>query len=379
MPSSTHNVDPRRVVGVEAEIVTNVTSTDFPGHWPNEDHSWDINKFKQTFKVVFHKNSPLFAEFDLIHIDASIANTFRRILLAEVATLAIETVYVSNNTSIIQDEVLSHRLGLIPLTGDKAALRAMKWYTKAAPGEPTRYPTDEDTIVLHLRATCERLPGAKKSETDPDKLYKNHSVHARDLIFEPAGKQVQSFAANPVRAANPDILIAKLRPGQEIDVTMHCVKGIGQDHAKFSPVATASYRLLPLIKIKKPILGRAAERFAACFPKGVIAFEADPNTGEKMAVVGNARNDTVSREVLRHEEFKGFVELGRVRDHFIFSIESSGQFDADELFLSAVATLKAKCTYLKRDTHRMLKKQALDARSGRDQSRLKRGDRGWME
>lgn len=61
------------------------------------------------------------------------------------------------------------------------------------------------------------------------------------------------------------------------------------------------------------------------------------------------------------------------------SIESSGQFDADELFLSAVATLKAKCTYLKRDTHRMLKKQALDARSGRDQSRLKRGDRGWME
>lgn len=72
-----------------------------------------------------------------------------------------------------------------------------------------------------------------------------------------------------------------------------------------------------MIKIKKPILGRAAERFAACFPKGVIAFEADPNTGEKMAVVGNARNDTVSREVLRHEEFKGFVELGRVRDHFI--------------------------------------------------------------
>lgn len=98
---------------------------------------------------------------------------------------------------------------------------------------------------------------------------------------------------------------------------MHCVKGIGQDHAKFSPVATASYRLLPLIKITKPIRGKAAERFAACFPRGVIAFEADEQTGEKRAVVGNARNDTVSREVLRHEEFKGCVELGRVRDHFI--------------------------------------------------------------
>ena len=35
---------------------------------------------------------------------------------------------------------------------------------------------------------------------------------------------------------NNDILIAKLRPGQEIDALLHCVKGIGQDHAKFSPV-----------------------------------------------------------------------------------------------------------------------------------------------
>ena len=35
---------------------------------------------------------------------------------------------------------------------------------------------------------------------------------------------------------NNDILIAKLRPGQEIDAMLHCVKGIGQDHAKFSPV-----------------------------------------------------------------------------------------------------------------------------------------------
>lgn len=170
---------------------------------------------------------------------------------------------------------------------------------------------------MHLHKSCERRTGAKKGETNPDKLYANHSVYARDLIFDPAGRQLELFADNPVRAANPDILIAKLRPGQEINCTMHCIKGIGQDHAKFSPVATASYRLLPDIKIKRPIRGRAADRFAACFPKGVIAFDADPDTGEKIAVVANARNDTVSREVLRHEEFKGIVELGRIRDHFI--------------------------------------------------------------
>lgn len=87
----------------------------------------------QTFRVEFHRNTPLFAEFDLIHIDASIANTFRRILLAEVPSLAIETVYVQTNTSIIQDEVLSHRLGLIPLVGDKKALINMQWFMSVSP------------------------------------------------------------------------------------------------------------------------------------------------------------------------------------------------------------------------------------------------------
>lgn len=33
-----------------------------------------------------------------------------------------------------------------------------------------------------------------------------------------------------------DILIAKMRPGHEIDVNLLAVKGIGKDHAKFSPV-----------------------------------------------------------------------------------------------------------------------------------------------
>lgn len=33
--------------------------------------------------------------------------------------------------------------------------------------------------------------------------------------------------------------------GQQIQLEAHCVKGVGKDHAKFSPCATASYRLLP--------------------------------------------------------------------------------------------------------------------------------------
>ena len=117
---------------------------------------------------------------------------------------------------------------------------------------------------------------------------------------------------------DPDILLAKLRPGQEISLRAHCVLGIGSDHAKFSPVATASYRLLPVIDIKEPITGNWL-KIPKCFPPGVIGIDANGK-----AYVKDARKDTVSREVLRHPEFDGKVQLGRQRDHFIFNVESTG-------------------------------------------------------
>ena len=45
-----------------------------------------------------------------------------------------------------------------------------------------------------------------------------------------------------------DILLARLKPGQEIELEAVCVKGFGKDHAKFSPVGTAWYRLVPEVE-----------------------------------------------------------------------------------------------------------------------------------
>ena len=80
--------------------------------------------------------------------------------------------------------------------------------------------------------------------------------------------------------------------------------------------ATAFYRLLPTIEILSDITGNDAEKFVKCFPKGVARVVTDKR-GNKKAEVVNPRLDTVSREVLRHDEFKNKVKLGRVRDHFI--------------------------------------------------------------
>lgn len=291
--------------------------------------------------------------------------------------MAIEDCFVYNNTSIIQDEVLCHRLGLIPLTGSRQGLQWMSRYmkpppdndpaAKAAAAQSGDYdnpaastPSDNNTVVMHLHVECKwRENGkalAKQGEIDPKKLYENSSVYAHQMLFEPQGQQAQFFASpNEIRPVNPDILIAKLRPGQKINIRCHCIKGIGGDHAKFSPVATATYRLLPHIDIRQPITGADAHKFAKCFPKGVIEEVTDPETGVKKAVVADPMKDTVSRECLRHDEFKDKVKLGRYRDHFIFSVESTGQAPSDELFIDSLRLLKEKCSRFKRDLAELMR------------------------
>lgn len=325
------------LVGIEYNRVTNTTSTDFPGYSKEGDNAWDVEKFKKTFDIKVSHIDEREANFDLIHIDTSIANAFRRIMVAEVPSVAAEHVFFLNNTSVLQDEVLAHRIGLIPFKVDPDLL---SWVDKSLPRDE-RF-TDDNTIVLSLDIKCTRNPDAPKDCTDPKILYHNSSVYARDLKFEPQGTQAETFADKPVVPCDPDVLLVKLRPGQEISLKVHCVLGIGSDHAKFSPVATASYRLLPHINITQPITGKDAEKLKTCFTPGVIDIN---EKGE--AYVKDARKDTVSREVFRHSEFENKIKLGRVRDHFVFNVESTGAMPPDEIFFKSVRVLKNKCQYLK--------------------------------
>lgn len=73
---------------------------------------------------------------------------------------------------------------------------------------------------------------------------------------------------------------------------------LGKDHAKFSPVATASYRLLPEITLLEPVEGEKAERLQRCFFRGVIDLE-DSNGRNAFlpeTVVGDADPSTETSE-----------------------------------------------------------------------------------
>lgn len=84
-----------------------------------------------------------FIEMDVMGVSPAIANALRRVIISEIPTMAIESVFVINNTSIIPDEVLSHRLGLIPIKADARRFEFLS-------GEST----DLNTIVFELREKC---------------------------------------------------------------------------------------------------------------------------------------------------------------------------------------------------------------------------------
>lgn len=312
------------------------------------DNSLRMDQFCNNFRVEVIRLSEDDMEFDMIGIDPSIANAFRRILIAELPTMAIEKVLIANNTSIVQDEVLAHRLGLIPIDADP---RLFDYLSE------NDTPNEKNTIVFNLHVRCEQggprltvksnelkwLPHGSEfplatenttsSSTSKPKTYTSFSC-SQDSLPE--------FSDKSIGPKHPDIIIAKLGPGQEIELEAHAVKGMGKTHAKWSPVATAWYRMLPEVVLLQEIEDEKAEELVKKCPVNVFDIE-DIAKGKKKATVARPRACTLCRECIRGDDWDKHVAIRRVKNHFIFTIESTGALPPEVLFNEAVKVLEDKC------------------------------------
>ena len=352
---------------------------------------------------------------EFIHVDTSFVNALRRILLSEIPTVALEHIYMWNNSSIIHDEVLAHRLGLIPINLDARYLDDIIDTTTATTDLNDRnnnnnennnnnsaeefVPTDRNTVVFRLMVSCPPAPppssshsggttttttssssdrtATRPNEWDTDEIvvqpnadletaateatgttttrarvqyaqdrpYTKH-VYSSDLVWVPQGDQEDVLP--PVKPIHEDILIAKLRPGQAIECEAHGRKGIGKDHAKFSPVATASYRLMPHITLVRPIYDEDANELVHVYEPGVFDLVPtepgiDPPHTKVKARLINPYACTMSRNYMRHAILEQSIRMTRLSDHFIFSIESVGTYRPGVLLAEALRILQRKC------------------------------------
>ncbi|KAK5997876.1 DNA-directed RNA polymerase II subunit RPB3 [Cladobotryum mycophilum] len=167
-------------------------------------------------------------DFELSRTNISFANALRRVIQAEVPTIAIDLVEIEVNTSVLADEFIAHRLGLIPL--DSKGVNELN-YSRDCDCE--QY-CEQCSVTLTLHAKC-----------TSDEIMK---VYARDMVVD--GRHASSVG-NPI-ITDPEglgCLLAKLRKDQELKITCIAKKGIAKEHAKWMPTSAVGFEYDPHNKL----------------------------------------------------------------------------------------------------------------------------------
>ena len=178
--------------------------------------------------------------------------------------MAPETILLQQNKSVMADEVLGHRIGLIPF---KADARRYKFRPTGSKNDHPDYAVLFDMIV-----------DAPKQNLKTDRKYISTKVYSSQFkwIRHPDA-HTSIMDDSSLRPVSDKIVVNILRPSQEMHLRIHVVKGIGKDHIKFSPVSLASYRQLPWIKLKRPVENEDADKLKEVFSPGVIEIDEEEN------------------------------------------------------------------------------------------------------
>lgn len=153
---------------------------------------------------------------ELSQITPTIINTIRRTIVNNVPVMAIEDVEFKKNSSILYDEIISHRLGLIPLK------------------------TDLKSYNVPEKCTCKGNGCAKCQIQLTLKVKGPKTVYSGDI-------KSKDPAIVPVY---DDMPIVKLSEGQELEFMATAILGYGKEHAKWTP-GLVWYTFKPIITINE--------------------------------------------------------------------------------------------------------------------------------
>ncbi len=235
--------------------------------------------------------------------DTGYMNALRRIIISEVPCMAIDEVVMIENSSVLQDEMIAHRLGLIPLK------------------------TDLDSYNLPEECPC-------KSE------FGCNLCRVPLTLDVEAKKETRTVYSGEIVSENPDIVpvsdripIVRLAKEQKLRLEAYARLGKGKKHAKWQPVSMCTYKFLPQIKINDKSCDACGECVEKC-PKKVLA-----KAGDKIEV-RDLMACTLCQDCMDVCPQKpSAIEISWNKNTFIFNIESTGVLPLERIMTESVKIL----------------------------------------
>ena len=132
------------------------------------------------------------------------ANALRRICLNGVPVFAIDSVDIIENSSVLADEGVAHRLGMIPLVTDKSRFV-----------EPTKCECHSDSGC----SNCRVMLVIDSGDSDSTRTITSNELTSEDDVVKPISDKI------------PIVVVA---PGQRLKIEAYARLGRGTEHAKWN-------------------------------------------------------------------------------------------------------------------------------------------------
>ncbi len=222
------------------------------------------------------------------------ANTIRRISMGEITVMAVDNVDFTHNDSVLYDEILAHRLAMVPLVFNPKNYKVKE----SVEDTGSLY---EVVLVVDKKGPCTvYTKDIKSSDPDVKPLYDN-------------------------------IPIVELAEGQKLKFDATAMLGYGKNHSKWA-AAVASYRYYPVVKQNGKI-SNETDIIKSC-PKRALRIE-----NGKVSVTEDCDLSGLCMKVAKPE---GVLRIEGDPTKFIFTIESVSGLTAEQVMNLSLDELKAK-------------------------------------
>ena len=261
------------------------------------------------------QNTDSLAVLEVRGVKPSFLNALRRTLLSQVPKLAIDDVTIYDNTSALFDEMVAHRLGLLPIPTD------LNQFNRRADCPSCQGEGCANCTVLYTL-----------SKEGPCMVYSGDLTPAADQKF---------------RVVDPKVPIVKLLEGQRLMLEAGAVLGTGAEHAKWQAVTAVGYTEYPVVNVRGALPQAALDRISRTAPPGALAVE-----GGSVRVLEPVKAGTFLRSI--KELYPDTpIEITHEPDRWIFTLETDGSLSPVVALRRAASMLMEKLKWVEAETPKL--------------------------